>query len=136
VESTSFKATDTCNPLTITVKGRRPLLVWGSIFDYCHYYNCLYSYCNVITGFLHIFHFKIPYFSRLKFSDFSEDFQSTLNILIQIVRCFYVKKKVKKCWAATASLALFSHLVSFIKSHSGVAKVNNGNQIPFSRQLE
>ena len=27
VESTSFKATDTCNPLTITVKGRRPLLV-------------------------------------------------------------------------------------------------------------
>ena len=27
-----YMATDTCNPLTITVKGRRALLVWGSIF--------------------------------------------------------------------------------------------------------
>ena len=27
-----YMATDTCNSLTITVKGRRPLLVWGSIF--------------------------------------------------------------------------------------------------------
>ena len=32
VESTSFRATDSCNPLKITVKGRRPHLVWGSIF--------------------------------------------------------------------------------------------------------
>ena len=32
VESTSFRATDFCNHLTITVKGRGPHLVWGSIF--------------------------------------------------------------------------------------------------------
>ena len=32
VESTSFRATVICNPLTITVKGKRTLLVWGSIF--------------------------------------------------------------------------------------------------------
>ena len=32
VESTSYRATDFCSPLNITVKGRRPLLVWGSIF--------------------------------------------------------------------------------------------------------
>ena len=27
-----YKATDTCNPLTITVNGKRSLLDWGSIF--------------------------------------------------------------------------------------------------------
>ena len=32
VDSTSYRATDICSPLNITVKGRRPLLVWGSIF--------------------------------------------------------------------------------------------------------
>ena len=32
VENSPFKATATCNPLTITVKGKRTLLVWGSIF--------------------------------------------------------------------------------------------------------
>ena len=32
VESTSFRATDVCNHLTITVKGRRTHLIWGSNF--------------------------------------------------------------------------------------------------------
>ncbi len=32
------------------------------------------------TGFLRIFHFKIPYFSRLKFPNLSVDFQTIFNI--------------------------------------------------------
>ena len=32
VENSPYKATDTCYPLTIAVKGKRTLLVWGSIF--------------------------------------------------------------------------------------------------------
>ncbi len=33
-----------------------------------------------ITGFLHIFHFKTPYFSKLKFPNLSVDFQMIFNI--------------------------------------------------------
>ncbi len=34
---------------------------------------------TLITGFLHIFHFKIPYFSRLKFPNLSVDFHTIFN---------------------------------------------------------
>ncbi len=33
----------------------------------------------LVSGFLHIFHFKIPYFSRLKFPHLSVDFQTIFN---------------------------------------------------------
>ncbi len=35
---------------------------------------------KICFQFLHIFHFKIPYFSRLKLADFSVDFQTMFNI--------------------------------------------------------
>ncbi len=34
------------------------------------------------TGYLHIFHFKIPYFSRLKFPNLSVDFQTIFKGLL------------------------------------------------------
>ena len=67
VEISPFKSTDTCYPLTIIVKGKRTLFGLGVNFLISHYYNYFYSYFNIITGFLHIFHFKIPNFSTLKF---------------------------------------------------------------------
>ncbi len=40
---------------------------------------CYKSNCFHIPGFLHIFHFKIPYFSRLRFPNLSIDFQTIFN---------------------------------------------------------
>ncbi len=40
------------------------------------------AYNIINTGFLHIFHFKIPYFSRLKFPNLSVDFQTIFKGLL------------------------------------------------------
>ncbi len=50
------------------------------------------------AGFLHIFHFKIPYFSRLKFLEYiSVDFQTIFMVHRALFSAFYLVYSTVTC---------------------------------------